>query len=57
MAPAARRDVGEDLAAAAGHKPGEGLGLNADLVRRDSTMFMAVLSGTTMNIAADTGGI
>ena len=52
MAAAARRDVGEDVAAAAGHERGEGLGLNADLVRRDSTMFMVVLDSTIVNITA-----
>ena len=42
MAAAGWRDVGEDLAAAPGHEPGESLGLSGDLGRRDSVMFMIV---------------
>jgi hypothetical protein len=40
---AGRRNVGEDLAAAAGHEPSEGLGLNADPAREDSATFILVL--------------
>ena len=45
MAAAARRDVSEDLAAAADHEPAERLGLNADLGREDCATFMMVPDG------------
>ena len=51
---AGRRDVGEDLAAAAGHEPGESLGLGADLGR---VTFMMLPSSTIMNVTAGAGGI
>jgi hypothetical protein len=54
---AARRDVGEDLPAAAGHEPGEVLGLSTDLGRGDSGTFVIVLSSSTMNVSARAGGI
>jgi hypothetical protein len=54
VASAGRRDVGEDLAAAAGHEPGEGLGLSADLGR---AMFMMLLDSSIMNITASAGRI
>jgi hypothetical protein len=54
VAAAGRRDVGEDLAAAAGHEPGEGLGLSADLGR---VMFIMLLDSSIMNITASAGGI
>ena len=43
MAAAARRDVGEDLAAAAGDEPGEDLGLSTDLGRADSATLTMLL--------------
>jgi hypothetical protein len=43
VAAAGRRDVGEDLAAAAGHEPGEGLGLSADPGRGVSATLTIVL--------------
>jgi len=54
---AARRDVGEDLAAAAGHEPGEGLGLSADLGRGATAMFMAVLDSSIVNVTAGAGRV
>lgn len=57
MAAAAGRDVGEDLAAAPGHEPGEGLRLSADLAGQARATFMAVLDGSIMNIAANAGRV
>ena len=57
MPAAGRGDVGEDLAAAAGHEPGEVLGLGADLGCGDGGMFMVVLSGTIMSIAGGAGEV
>ena len=51
------RDVGEDLAAAPGHEPGEGLGLSADLGREDSVTFMMVLDSSIMNVTACAGRV
>jgi hypothetical protein len=57
VAAAGRRDVGEDLAAAPGHEPGEGLGLSTDLSREDSVTFMAVLDGSIINVTASAGRV
>jgi hypothetical protein len=45
VAAAARRDVSEDMAAAAGHEPAERLGLSADLGREDSATLTMVPDG------------
>ena len=42
MAAAGWRDVGEDLATAAGHEPGQGLGLSTDPGRGNSTTLTTV---------------
>jgi hypothetical protein len=52
VAATARRDVGEDLAAAAGYEPGEGIGLSADLGSGDSATFMMVTDSSIMNVPA-----
>ena len=52
MAAAGRRDVGEDLAAAAGYEPGEGLGLDADHGREDSVTFTIVIDGSIVDVRA-----
>ena len=57
MAAAARRDVGEDLAAAAGHEPGEGLGLSADPGRGASVTFTIVIDSSIVNVTAGAGGV
>lgn len=54
MAAAARRGVGEDLAAAPGHEPGQLPGLTGHLGRRISTTLTIVLSMTIVNVAAGT---
>ena len=54
MAAAARRDVGEDLAAAAGHKRGDGLRLSGHL---RGAMFMILPDSTIMNVPADRAGV
>jgi hypothetical protein len=54
---AARRDVGEDLAAEAGHEMREGLRLSTDRGRLGRAQFMVVLDGSILNIAACAGGI
>ena len=55
MAAAARRNVGQDLAAAPGHEPGQLPGLSGHLGRRISTAFTVVLSATIVNAAAGAG--
>jgi hypothetical protein len=45
VAAAARRDVSEDMAAAAGHEPAERLGVSADLGREDSATLTMVPDG------------
>jgi hypothetical protein len=45
VAAAARRDVSEDMAAAAGDEPAERLGLSADLGREDSATLTMVPDG------------
>ena len=54
MTAAGGRDVGEDLAAAVGHKRGEGLGLSADLGR---AMFMTVLDVSIVNVTVSAGRV
>ena len=57
MAAAGWRYVGEDLAAAAGHEPGEGLGLSTDSVREVRVKLMVVLDGSTVNVTASAGRV
>ena len=52
VAAAGGRNVGEDLAAAPGHEPGEGLGLGTDSVREVGVKLMVVLDSTIVNVAA-----
>ena len=54
MTAAARRDVGEHPAAAAGRESGEALGLSPGLGR---AIFIAVPDGSIVNIPACAGGI
>jgi hypothetical protein len=52
--PAPQHAFGEDLAAAPGQEPGEGLGLDADHGREDSVTFTIVIDGNIVNVPAAT---
>jgi len=56
MAAAARRGVGEDLAAAPGHELRKGPGLSVD-PGGGVHVFMMVLDSTIMNVAGSTGPV
>jgi hypothetical protein len=51
------RDVRENLAAASGHEPGEGLGLDPDRSREDSVTFTIVIDSIIMNVTARTARV
>jgi hypothetical protein len=57
MAAAVGRDVGEDLAAAAGYELGEALDLSADLSRAAGVVLTMALDSSVVNIAASADGM
>jgi hypothetical protein len=55
--PAPQHAFGEDLAAAPGQEPGEGLGLDADHGREDSVTFTILIDSTIVNVTAHAGQV